>query len=169
VASEINPGTSEAALSGIRVLDLGQHIAGPYCARLLGDQGADVIKVEPPEGGDCARALPPFAGDDAHLEKSLHFLYLNYNKRSVTVDLTTPRGRDILLSLVEGSDILVENFEPGFLASLGLGYEALKRVNPRLIVTSITHFGQTGPRRDWRGNDLINYAASGIMYISGTV
>jgi crotonobetainyl-CoA:carnitine CoA-transferase CaiB-like acyl-CoA transferase len=165
---ETSPGTPDAPLSGVRVLDIGQHIAGPYCARLLGDQGADVIKVEPPSG-DSARALPPFAGDDAHPEKSLHFLYLNYNKRGVTADLTTPRGRDILLSLVKGADVLVENFEPGYLSSLGLGYEALKRINPRLIVTSITHFGQTGPRRDWRANDLITYAASGIMYISGTV
>lgn len=167
--SETNAGPQDAPLSGVRVLDIGQHIAGPYCARLLGDQGADVIKVEPPERGDSARSLPPFVGDDMHPEKSLHFLYLNYNKRSVTVDFTTPRGRDILLSLVEQSDILVENFEPGFLSSLGLGFEALKDVNPRLVVTSISSFGQTGPRRDWQGNDLIHYAASGVMYISGAV
>jgi crotonobetainyl-CoA:carnitine CoA-transferase CaiB-like acyl-CoA transferase len=166
--ADISTEPEEASLHGIRVLDIGHQIAGPYCARLLADQGADVIKIERPRRGDSARALPPFVNDDGHLEKSLTFLYLNYNKRSVTLDLTIARGREVLLDLVTHSDILVENFEPAFLPSLGLDFKTLATVNPRLIVTSISNFGQTGARRDWRGNDLINYAVSGAMSISGT-
>ena len=156
------------ALSGLRVLDIGHQIAGPCCARLLADHGADVIKIERPELGDLARRMGPYVGEEAHPEKSLTFLYLNYNKRSMTLDLKRTEGRQVLLDLVRSADILVENFEPSFLPSLGLGYADLASVNPRLIVTSITNFGQTGPRRDWRGNDLIDYALSGCMYISGT-
>lgn len=164
----LREGTNSQALAGLRVLDLGQEIAGPYCARLLGDQGADVVKVEPPTVGDPSRGMEPFVGDEPHPEKSLHFLYLNYNKRSITLDLTDKSGRDALLDLVRRADIVVENFEASYLPSLGLGYESFAAVNPRIIVTSITNFGQSGPRRDWRGNDLINYALSGCMYISGT-
>ena len=158
----------DTALVGVRVLDIGQHIAGPYCARLLADQGADVIKIERPGRGDPLRGVAPFVGDDAHPEKGLTFLYLNYNKRSVALDLEAERGRDVLLDLVRHADILVENYEPAYLPSLGLDYATLAAANPRLIVTSISHFGRTGPRRNWHGGDLIDYAASGAMSISGT-
>ena len=154
-------------LEGLKVLDLGHQIAGPYCARLLADQGAEVIKIERPGTGDVSRAMAPYAGDDPHPEKSLTFLYLNYGKRSVTLDLKSPQGREVLLDLVRESDVLVENFEPRVMPSLGLDYQTLAAVNPKLVVTSISNFGQTGPRRDWRGNDLIDYAISGVMSISG--
>ncbi len=158
---------SEGPLEGLKVLDLGHQIAGPYCARLLADQGADVVKIERPLTGDVARAMGPFAGDHPHPEKSLTFLYLNYNKRSLTLDLKSAAGREILLDLVRDADVLVENFEPRVMASLGIDFKALSAVNPKLVVTSISNFGQTGPRRDWRANDLIDYAVSGVMSISG--
>ncbi|MCC6472502.1 MAG: CoA transferase [Burkholderiales bacterium] len=158
----------DGALAGLRVLDLGHQIAGPYCARLLADQGAEVIKVERPGTGDVSRAMGPYAGGEPHPEKSLTFLYLNYNKRSLTLDLKKAEGRRILLALAQQADVLVENFEPRVMPSLGLDHAALSAANPGLVLTSISNFGQTGPRRDWRGNDLIDYALSGIMSISGT-
>jgi len=164
----IAPSPDVMALDGIKVLDLGHQIAGPYCARLLADQGADVIKVERPGLGDTARNMGPFVGDDPHPEKSLTFLYLNTNKRSITLDLKSEQGRNILLDLVREADVVVENFEPRVLPSLGLDYATLAEINPRIILTSISNFGQKGPRAGWRGNDLINYALSGVMSISGT-
>jgi crotonobetainyl-CoA:carnitine CoA-transferase CaiB-like acyl-CoA transferase len=160
--------TGEGPLAGLKVLDLGHQIAGPYCARLLADQGAEVVKIERPGGGDAARAMGPYAGGEPHPEKSLHFLYLNYNKRSLTLDLKSAAGRKILMELVRGADVLVENFAPRVMPALGLDYGALAQVNPRLVVTSISNFGATGPRRDWRANDLVDYAVSGVMSISGT-
>ena len=159
--------SKEGPLEGLRVLDLGHQIAGPYCARLLADQGAEVIKIERPARGDVSRAMAPFAGNEPHPEKSLTFLYLNYGKRSLTLDLKQEEGRKILLDLVRDTDVLVENFEPRVMASLGLDYDALARINSKLVMTSISNFGQTGPRRDWRANDLIDYAVSGVMSISG--
>ena len=164
----IPPSSEVMALEGIKVLDLGHQIAGPYCARLLSDQGADVIKVERPGAGDTARSMGPFVGDEAHPEKSLTFLYLNTNKRSITLDLKSKAGRDALLDLVREADVVVENFEPRVMPSLGLDYATLAEINPRVILTSISNFGQKGPRAGWRGNDLINYALSGAMSISGT-
>lgn len=159
--------SAEGPLAGLRVLDLGQQIAGPFCARQLADQGADVIKIERPVHGDPARAMAPFAGD-SHPERSLTYLYLNYNKRSITLDLKQPAGRELLLALARRADVLIENFEPRVMRSLGLSFETLAAVNPRLIMVSISNFGQTGPRADWRANDLIDYAISGMMSISGT-
>ncbi|OGA87331.1 MAG: hypothetical protein A3G27_19540 [Betaproteobacteria bacterium RIFCSPLOWO2_12_FULL_66_14] len=159
---------AEGPLAGLKVLDLGHQIAGPYCARLLADQGAEVIKIERPGTGDVSRAMGPYAGGEPHPEKSLHFLYLNYNKRSLTLDLKQAAGRKILLELARGADVLVENFEPRVMPALGLDYAALAEANPRLVLTSISNFGRTGPRRDWRANDLIDYAVSGVMSISGT-
>jgi crotonobetainyl-CoA:carnitine CoA-transferase CaiB-like acyl-CoA transferase len=155
-------------LAGVRVLEVGHQIAGPYCARLLADQGADVIKVERPGTGDVSRSMGPFVGEDAHPEKSLTYLYLNYNKRSVTLDLRSPQGRELFMALARDCDVLVENFEPRVMRSFGLDHAVLSRENPRLVYTSISNFGQTGPRSGWRGNDLIDYAASGMMSISGT-
>ena len=159
---------AEGPLAGLKVLDLGHQIAGPYCARLLADQGAEVIKIERPGTGDVSRSMGPYAGGEPHPEKSLHFLYLNYNKRSLTLDLKQAAGRKILLELARGADVLVENFEPRVMPALGLDYAALAEANPRLVLTSISNFGRTGPRRDWRANDLVDYAVSGVMSISGT-
>ncbi|MBM4414735.1 MAG: CoA transferase [Chloroflexi bacterium] len=153
-------------LAGVRVLDLTHHAAGPFCTRLLGDYGADVIKVEPP-GGDIARTLPPFYGDEPGPERSGLFMFLNTNKRSVVLDLKTEAGRAQLLELTRDADALVENFSPGTLERLGLGYEVLHAANPRLVVTSISNFGQDGPYRDYHGMDLTLYGLGGVMFASG--
>ena len=136
---------AQAALEGINVLDLTHHIAGPYCTKLLADFGAAVIKVERPGSGDPTRRHGPFAEDDPHPEKSLPFLYLNTSKRSVTLDLKTGDGRKILKELIRDTNILVENFRPTLLPSVGLDYEELRRVNPSLVMVSISNFGQSGP------------------------
>jgi CoA:oxalate CoA-transferase len=154
-------------LAGLRVVDLTQYIAGPYCTKLLADYGADVIKLEPPGEGDPSRRLGPFPGCEPHLEKSGMFLYLNTNKRSVTLDIRATDGQDLMRRLVERADILVESFEPRVLPSLGLGYEELRAINSRLVMTSISNFGQDGPYRDWRAQEINVYALSGLMYITG--
>ncbi|MBI3954152.1 MAG: CoA transferase [Chloroflexi bacterium] len=154
------------ALEGLRVIDLTQCIAGPYCTKLLADFGADVIKVERPEG-DPARRMPPFLGDEAHPEKSGLFLYLNTNKRGITLDLRTQAGRDILKKLVPTADMLVENFEPRVLKGWRLGYRRLERINPRLVMVSVSNFGQTGPYRDYKAQDIVSYAMGGLMYDTG--
>ena len=155
------------ALDGVNVLDLTHHVAGPYCAKLLADFGASVTKVERPVSGDAARHWPPFAGDVAHPEKSLTFLYLNTNKRSVTLDFKTADGRALLLRMAERADLVVENFRPRSLPSAGLGYDDLARVNPSLVMASISNFGRTGPYRDYEATDIVEYALSGIQYIFG--
>lgn len=154
-------------MEGIRVLDLGSHISGPFCAKLLADYGADVIKVEPPPLGEVARRVGPFVGDEPHPEKSIPFLYLNTNKRSITLDITTSTGKAILDTLLQRADVLVENFPPSEAASLGMDYPRLSHINPGLVLTSITSFGQTGPYRDYAATDLVTCALSGLMYHSG--
>src|SRR3972149_12145755 len=138
-----NGGGQEYALSDLRVIDLSQTIAGPFCTKLLADFGAEVIKVEPPEG-DPSRAMGPFPDDVPHPEKSGLFLHLNTNKLGVTLDLRTDTGQKILKELVKDIDILVENFRPGVMDSWGLSYEELCEVNPNLIMTSISNFGHDG-------------------------
>ncbi|MBW2085685.1 MAG: CoA transferase [Deltaproteobacteria bacterium] len=155
------------ALEGIKVLDLSQYISGSYCAKLLGALGAEVIKVEKPGPGDKARSIGPFLDDNPHLERSAFFLYLNTNKKSITLDLETKAGVDILKDLVKEVDVLVENFKPSVMASLGLGYETLDKINRGLVMVSITDFGQTGPYRDYKGGRLVGNALSGYMYING--
>lgn len=155
------------SLTGIAVLDLTQHVAGPYCTKLLAMYGAEVIKVEPPGMGDSGRSLGPFVHDEPHPEKSIPFLYLNTSKKSITLDIQTQTGRKLLRQLVKDVDVLVENFPPSALPSLGLGYEALSALNPRLVMTSITYFGQTGPYRDFKGADIIGQALSGHLQING--
>lgn len=157
----------DRALQGIRVLDLTHHVAGPYCTKLLADFGADVIKVERP-GGDPARNLPPFANDDIHAEGSLLFAYLNTNKKSITLNLKTPTGRSLLEKLLSDTDILVENFAPRVMPSLGLDYDAVSAINPSLVMVSISNFGQTGPYRDYKAADIVHYALGGLMYIFGS-
>lgn len=152
-------------MDGCRVLDLTGPI-GQFCGRLLADLGADVVKVEPPDG-DPARALAPFAGDLPHPERSLFFLNFNTNKRSVVLDLTAAAGRSAFLALVRAADVVLESFPPGTLDRLGLGYADLSAVNPGIVLTSITPFGQTGPYRDFKANDLIGVAMGGMLYING--
>jgi CoA:oxalate CoA-transferase len=156
-----------AVLDDLVVLDISQGIAGPLCARLLGDYGADVIKIEPP-GGDRGRRMPPFFHDDPDPEKSLFFLLVNLNKRGVTLDLEQPQGADIFRRLARTADVIVESFPPGYLASLGLDHATLEQDNPGLVMTSITPFGQTGPYSHYKGDEIVAYATSGIMAISGT-
>jgi crotonobetainyl-CoA:carnitine CoA-transferase CaiB-like acyl-CoA transferase len=156
-----------SALGDVRVLDVSQGIAGPLCAKLLGDFGADVIKVEPP-GGECGRRMPPFFQDDPHPEKSLFFLQVNLNKRGITLDVNTPRGADMFKQLARLADVVVETFPPGHLESLGLDHASLERENPGLVMTSITPFGQSGPHRHYKGAEIVAYAMSGIMSVSGT-
>ena len=153
-------------LEGVRVLDLTRVLAGPYCTMMLGDLGADVIKVERPGAGDDVRAWgPPFAPGG----ESAYFLFVNRNKRSVTVDLKHPRGRDLVRDLVRRADVLVENFKTGTMDEMGIGYDMLRQVSPGLIYCSITGFGMTGPYRDLPGYDLIAQAMGGIMSITGDV
>ena len=155
------------ALDDLLVLDLTHYIAGPYCTKLLADYGARVIKIERPDSGDPCRRLGPFPGDVPHPEKSGLFLHLNTNKESVTLNLKTLRGRQLLSRLVALAGVVVENFHPRVLPALGLEYMQLRRVNPRLVMTSISNFGQTGPYWDWRAQDLTLYAMGGEMYSSG--
>ena len=155
-----------ATLDDLRVLDLSQGLAGPICAKILADFGADVIKVEPP-AGDAARSMAPYFGNDPHPEKSLIFLLANLNKRGVTLNLDDADGRALLRQMVRTADIIVESFKPGYLASLGLDYSALAQENPRLIMISITPFGQTGPYSAYQSEEIVTYAVSGIMSISG--
>ena len=156
-----------AILDDLLVLDLSQGIAGPLCARLLGDYGADVIKIEPP-GGECGRRMPPFFHDDPDPEKSLFFLLTNLNKRGITLDLAQPEGAAVFRKLARTADVIVESFTPGYLAALGLDHASLAQDNPGLVMTSITPFGQTGPYSQYKGNEIVAYATSGIMAISGT-
>ena len=158
---------SEGALSDLRVLDLTHYIAGPYATKLLADYGADVLKVERPGSGDRARRIGPFPKDIPHPEKSGTFLHLNTNKRSMTLNLKSSEGRDIVKRLVEEVDVVVESFRPGKMASYGLDYETLRSVNPRIVMTSISNFGQTGPYKDFRASDIIIYGMGGEMYSTG--
>jgi formyl-CoA transferase len=149
-------------LDGIRVLDLTRVLAGPYCTMVLGDLGADVIKVEPPDGDETRAWGPPFAGGE-----SAYYLCVNRNKRDMVVNLKTEEGREILLELARQSDVLVENFRPGTLRRFSLDYESLHGIHPGLIYCSISGFGQTGPLRDRPGYDFMIQAMGGIMSITG--
>lgn len=159
-------GSTQQALAGMKVLDLTSAM-GTYCTKLMADLGADVIRIEKP-CGDASRKLGPFYRDEADPEKSLYFLYFNTNKRSVTLDLETADGQEIFRKLVKNADVVVECFAPGYLDNLGLGYSALKEINPALVMTSITGFGQTGPYKDYKTSDLIGWAMGGLMYVTGT-
>jgi len=150
-------------LSGITVLDLSQDVAGPFCTKMLAEMGAEVIKVEPAGVGDSSRQAGPFPGDIPNSEASGIFLYLNTAKKSVTLNLASVTGRKLLKELVKGADILVESSSPGYMEKLGVGYQDLERVNPRLIMTGITPFGQTGPYKDYKADDIISFAMGGIM------
>ena len=156
------------AFSDIRVIDLSTGVAGPFCSKLFADFGADVIKIEPPITGDESRRLGPFPDDDDDPEASGMFQYLNTNKQSVTLDVTTPAGRDILRELVPLADIVIESFSPDTMKDMGFGFPDIQRLRDDAILVSVTPFGQTGPWRGHQATDLVQYAASGIGYINGT-
>ena len=153
------------ALSGLRILDL-TDLKGAMSAKLFGDMGADVIKVEPPEG-DAARRIGPFLDNKPHPERSLLFWFYNTSKRGITLDLNQPAGQELLKQLAAKADVLIESAAPGTLARLGLGYDELKRLNPNLVLTSITPFGQTGPYADYRSSDLVAEALGGMIWTNG--
>ncbi len=155
----------ERALAGRRVLELADE-KGVYCGKLLADMGADVIKIERP-GGDATRDIPPFWGDQRHPERSLFFLYTNTSKRGVTLDVSSVEGQGLFRRLAKTADMVLETFPPGFLEGLGLGYRDLREVNPRLVFTSITDFGQTGPYRSFKSSDIVASALGGWMYVTG--
>jgi len=155
----------QAALHGIRVVDLGGE-RGAFCGKLLADMGADVIKVEPP-GGDPGRRVGPFLSGSVHAERSLSFWYGNTGKRGITLDIGSGEGQEVLRSLARGADVLLEGFRPGYLEELSLGHQALKEAHPGLTVTSISDFGQTGPRRDCVSSDIVASALGGQMYVCG--
>jgi crotonobetainyl-CoA:carnitine CoA-transferase CaiB-like acyl-CoA transferase len=152
-------------LAGLRVLELADQ-TGQFCGKLLGDLGADVVKIEPP-GGEPGRHIGPFLDDIPHPERSLSFWYYNTSKRGVTLDLETTDGRGLFRRLAATADVVLETFRPGFLESLGLDYASLRQQNPRLIVCSLTPFGQTGPWRDYLSSDLLHMAAGGQMASCG--
>ncbi len=152
----------DGALSGLRVLDLSRVLAGPYAAMVLADLGADVVKIEMPGTGDDARAYPPHVAGE-----SVYFMSLNRNKRSLTLDLKSDAGRELFQALVRQADVLVENFRPGTMARLGLGYDELAALNPRLIYAAVSGFGQTGPYSPRAAYDAVLQAMGGIMSITG--
>ena len=154
-------------LSGVRVIDLTRDIGGAYCAFLLGTFGADVIKVEPPGTGDPSRQFGPFPGDEPHTERSAAFLYRNRSKRGVTLDIDNRLGIQILLDLVSVADIVVTGMEPSALRSKVLDPETLRRLSPSVIVTSVSNFGQTGPYKDFKGDELVLDALGGWAYLTG--
>ena len=172
-----NP-TVPGLLQGVRVLDLTNYISGPYCTKLMATMGAEVIKVERPGAGDPIRQFGPFAksiagnkssssAESRILESGAWFLYLNTSKKSITLDLKSDEGHNVLGRLAQSSHILVESFAPGTMDSLNLGSAHLKELNPTLVLTSISNYGQTGPHRDWKAAEINLYAAGGLMNITG--
>ena len=155
------------ALDDLRVLDLTWHIAGPYCTKLLADFGAEVIKIEIPGEGDPSRKMGPFPDNVAHPEKSGMFLHLNTNKKSITLNLKSETGKRIFKDLVKEVDLVVENFSPRVMPSLGLDYESLEKINPKLVLVSISNFGQSGPYRDYKASDLIMEGMGHSLLVCG--
>lgn len=157
----------EQLLDGVKVLDLTWHIAGPFCSKLVADCGAEVIKIEKPGTGDPSRKVGPFPGDIPHPEKSALYLYLNTNKKSITLDLKSRFGQDIVKELAKSADMVIESFRPGVMDRFGLGYETLEKINPKLVMVSVSSFGQTGPYRDWKADENILHAMGGLTATSG--
>ena len=155
---------AEGALGDLKIVELADMIAGPFCTRVMADLGAEVIKVEKPRDGDLARQRGPFPHHEPHPERSTLFLYLNTNKRGITLDFSKPAGVHLFRALLKDADILVEAQKPGTLAALGLGYDHLKALNPGLIMASISPFGQTGPYKDYKAYDLNCYHFGVVGY-----
>jgi crotonobetainyl-CoA:carnitine CoA-transferase CaiB-like acyl-CoA transferase len=149
-------------LAGVRVIDLTRVLAGPFATQNLGDLGAEILKIEPPGGGDETRRFPPFVDSESH-----YFLGINRNKKSLVVDLQQQRGKEVLRRLVATADILVENYRPGVMDRLGLGHDALSALNPRLIYCAISGFGLTGPLRDKPSFDIVTQAMTGVLSVNG--
>jgi crotonobetainyl-CoA:carnitine CoA-transferase CaiB-like acyl-CoA transferase len=154
-----------SALEGIRVLDLTEARA-LYAGKLLADLGADVIKIEPPQGSE-ARKIGPFKGDLSSPETSLYFANFNTNKRGVTLDICSPRGKGIFVRMISTADVLLDDFEVGHMQKIGLDYQDLAALNPRLVMVSATGFGQSGPYSGYKAPDLISFAMGGLMFLSG--
>jgi crotonobetainyl-CoA:carnitine CoA-transferase CaiB-like acyl-CoA transferase len=154
---------ADGALAGVRVVELGQMVSAPYCAKLFADYGADVVKVEP-LGGDAARGWGPFPSDVPHREKSGLFFFLNTNKSGIAIDVAMERGRALLVDLLARTDVLIENQLPSQMRALRLDYATLRSANPDLVVVSVTPFGQTGPYADWNGYDLNAYHLTGASH-----
>lgn len=157
----------DGMLSPYRALDLTDEM-GLICGKILGDLGADVIKIEKP-GGDATRGTGPFYHDEPDPENSLLWWAYNTSKRGVTLDIETAQGRDLFKKLVEDADFVIESFPPGYMDKLGLGYSELEKINPGVIMVSISPFGQTGPYRDFKTSDIVSFAMGGRMYATGEV
>ncbi len=155
------------ALSDLKIVELGELAGAPYASKLMADMGAEVIKIERPGAGDRARTRGPFPGDEPHPEKSGMFLYLNTNKLGVTLDIASAEGFEIFEKLIAGADILIHNVIPPEMDRVGLDYERLRKVNPKLIMTSITPWGLSGPYRDWRAEDLTVWTGGGVCVLNG--
>ena len=160
-----DPASALSALSDIRVLDL-TDLKGALCAKLMGDMGADVIKIEPPNG-DSMRDIGPFLDGTPHRERSLLYWFYNTSKRGITLDLNKAAGQELFKQLVANVDVVIESSTPGTWADLGLSYEELKRLNPGLVLTSISPFGQTGPYKDYKTSDTVAEALGGMVYVNG--
>lgn len=159
--------SQKQVFNGLRVLDLSRWIPGEFAAKMFADFGADVIKVEKPGEGSLTRHAGPFPGDQPDPERSALFLNLNTNKRSIEVDLSTDEGRSQILALAASSDVVIESFRPGVMEGFGLGWDDLKKVNPKLVFTRISNFGQTGPNAHWEATALTIQAAGGPMRATG--
>ena len=157
----------QSALDDLTVIELAEGVSGPYCGRMLGAFGAEVIKIEKVPDGDWSRRAAPFVSDDGGPESSGLYLYLNTNKKSITLDWESPTGVDVLKRLVSQADVVIENSPVGHLDRLGLSYEDLHQLNPRLVMVSLTDFGSSGPYRDWQATPLVNLALGGFLYLSG--
>ncbi len=162
----MNKNPRDLPLSPYRVLDLTNE-KGHFCGKILADLGADVIKIEPPEG-DPGRDIGPFHHGQRDKEKSLFFFAYNTNKRSITLNIQIHEGQEIFKRLARTADFVIESFHPGYMEKIGLGYAVLKNVNPRVIVVSISPFGQEGPYKDWKASDIVAIAMSGLSHITGS-
>lgn len=158
---------AERALEGVRILECGHLVSAAYATKLMADMGAEVIKIEDPGRGDLARQRGPYPGNTPHPEKSGLFLYLNTNKQGVTLDLRQAAGQDIFHRLLKNADALIHNYHPTAMASRGLDYATLEKVNPRLVMTSIAPFGLSGPHKDYQATDLTLWSAGGIAWLNG--
>ena len=156
----------KGGLADLKIVEYAQFITGPFCTKLMADLGAEVIKIEEPRMGDISRRREPFLNNAPHPEQSGLFLYLNTNKLGMTLNLKSAKGVQLFKELIKDADILVETLPPGHMAERGLDYETLREVNPGLIMTSITPFGQTGPYRDYKGCDLISSNMGGLSYVT---
>ena len=157
------------ALENLTVLDLTRVLAGPFCTMMLADMGANVIKIEVPKGGDDTRSYPPFRAENLNGEReSVYFANINRNKKGITLNLKAPEGKEIFKELVKKADIVVENYRPGVMDKLGLGYDVLKEINPRIIYAAVSGFGCYGPYHLRPGYDILAQAMGGMMSITGS-